>query len=102
MAGISSIITNLRNEFASVQSFARKRFSEQEKRLDELEARLDRLDRPAQSQTGVEAKKAAKKRLSAQAKAKKVAKKRPRRPVPMPVPDRPEIMKEAGVGIDPR
>lgn len=103
MPGFSKIIENIRREVAQSQTFSRKRFSEVQKQLDEIVLRLDRIELPAQTQTGAPARKAAASRSSnASSSRKSSAKRGATNKRAVPIPERPDPMKDAGVGTDPR
>lgn len=92
MAGITKLLVAVREDIALLRQHTRKRFGEVQSELDALRLRLDKVDIPKQTQTGAAARRAVQKTSESD--------KGPKRPVP--VPDRPEVMQDAGVGTDPR
>ena len=92
MPGIGTIIGNLRREFVQSSAATSKRFEEllgrfdqQSERIDALEKRLSEIDTAA-----------------APPKPGKSGGKVRSNPDVVPIPERPESMKQAGVGADPR
>jgi len=90
MAGISSILENIRREVALAASQARKRIGDLQVQVDALTHRLDKIDQPANTQTGAAARKAA---ASGDKRKSDTAKTSPRK---IPVPKKPAEMGEGG------
>lgn len=81
--GLTTVLEQIRNEIALTRAQFNQTLGEMESRLRELESRMDKYDLPVDTAK------------SSVSKGKAMAR-------PVPVPERPEIMKSANVGIDPR
>jgi hypothetical protein len=83
--GTMSILERLKAEWNLYRSKSNLRFEAMQDQIAEFGRRLDKYDKPAHSHTKSDGKKG--KRVNAK---------------PVPILDRPEVMKASGVGQDPK